>query len=659
MKTLLQSLTVLLLLSSVTLYSQKKEAIRQEKETQADKYFKKMSYVRAAQAYEQLLKKDTTQQILARLGDSYYYNVQMDKAVKVYRDLLTKYPMVDPEYLFKYAQSLRGIGDYQASSRWMKKFYQAKQEDSRAKEYVRKEKELIRLTTDPLYTVENEQKINSKMSDFGTTFYKEGVIFSSAQRHSRPIKRIYAWNKQPFLDLYYAKKDSVGRLVKPTLFAKELNTKYHESSVSFSPDKKVMYFTRNNYHKGKYKTDSNSINKLKIYRAEQDKRGKWVHITELPFNSDEYSTGHPSVSKDGKRLYFTSDMPGSIGKTDIFYVTIEGKNKYGNPINLGSTINTEGREMFPYISEDNTLYFSSDGHFGLGALDVFSSKLTDQGFTTPKNLKAPVNSELDDFSFIIDPKTKEGYLSSNRKGGQGDDDIYSVIELKKSPIISPPCFMEKGGIVVDKDTKEIIPYAKVVLSKGEEKLDSMVVGSDARFKFKVRCDSTYVVRGSKELYKPDTKQFKATKATLKLGLVLGLGLKDEFKRNQRGDLVIKINPIYFDYDQSYIRPDAARELDHIVSIMKKYPNIKIVAGSHTDARGRAAYNEKLSERRAKSTVRYIVSHGIDPSRITARGYGETQLVNNCVDNDRHTNRVKCTKEEHQANRRTEFVIVKE
>ncbi len=644
---------VLLLFCSLPLLAQTK------KTKKADSYFNKMAYINAAKAYEKIAKKSPTptKHVLQQLGDSYYYNVKMAKASSAYNRLFLFYAHeVSPEYMFKYAQALRGIKKYKESDKWIQKFNEAKKEDRRGENFIRNKEKITLLKEDPKFSISNLKNINSSLSDFGTTFYKNGILFASSKRENRQVKRIYAWNKQPFLDIYYAPVDTsnqVGNIVK---FPKKINSKYHESSVSFSPDKQVMYFTRNNYNNGKYREDKKGINKLKIYRAERDSvNNTWKNIKELPFNSNEYSVGHPSVSKDGKKLYFTSDMPGTIGQTDIFYVEIKGYNSYGNPVNLGKNINTEGREMFPYISDDNTLYFSSDGRFGLGALDIFSSKLETTGFEKAINLKAPVNSELDDFAFIINPTTRKGYVSSNRKGGLGDDDIYSVTQLEE--IIIPPCFTEKQGVVVDKITQQILPGAKVILSKNNIKLDSTIVGADARFRFKVSCDSTYVVKATKEYYLPSKQIFVAKKATEKEDIKLQLILHNDFTHCEEGAICIKINPIYFNYNKSDIRPDAAEELNHIVSIMRKYPKIIIQSGSHTDARGRARYNEKLSDRRAKSTVRYIISQGISPERISGKGFGETRLTNGCVDNDRHTNRVKCSAEEHQANRRTEFVIV--
>ncbi len=648
-------ITIVLLFSSVMLFAQTNETKR------ADAYFAKFAYVDAAKLYEKIAIKTPTQHVLQRLGDSYYHNVNMKAASIAYRKLFLKYEntITDKDYFFKYAQSLRGISDYAASDIWMKKFHEAKKVDDRGIHFVSNATKKASLEKDPNYTIKNLESINTKHSDFGATVYNDVVLFSSKQRENRFVKRTHSWDKGYFLDIYkVAEKNIFDTTAKTHSFSEDINSKYHESSITFSPDKKVLYFTRNNYNKGKYREDKEGTNKLKIYSATVNSKGRWKNITELPFNSNEYSVGHPTVSADGRRLYFTSDMPGGYGQTDIWYVTILDNNTFGKPQNLGANINTKGREMFPFVAADDVLYFSSDGYFGLGALDVFSSKQDIQGdYQAPKNLKAPINSPLDDFSFSINLETKKGYLSSNRAGGKGDDDIYSITKLKERVI--PPCFTQKQGVVVDVDTQELLPGSKVVLiTKKGVRLDSTIVGADAKFSFKLSCDSTYTVHASKQYFKPAMKQFVAKKSTEKETVKLALQLSDDFVHCGVGRICVKIKPIYFDYNKSNIRPDAAEELQKIVAVMNKYPQINIQSGSHTDARGRASYNEKLSDRRAKSTVRYIISKGISSNRITGKGFGETQLTNNCVDNDRHTDRVKCSKEEHQANRRTEFVIVK-
>ena len=685
-------LTIMLLFCSITITGQTKET------KVADTHFNNLSYIKAAKAYKELAKSNPSKRILKRLGDSYYENVLMQDASEAYAQLFENYNVLDTEYMFKYAQSLRAIGNFEDSNVWMRKFNKANKADTRGKNFTKNIKKLKNIKDGkPLYKVTNLKIINTEFSDFGVTEFNNTILFASPKKVSKFIKRSHTRNDRNFLDIYQvgtdkitaflekpvsnstndsvkiSRKDSIKNLKKEKeatrnlkeYFSKEINLKYHESSVSFSPDKKTMYFTRNNFNKGDYNVDEKGYNKLKIYRAEWI-ANKWSKITELPFCSNQYSVGHPSVSRNGKKLYFASDMPGFVGETDIFYVDINSDGTFGEVINLGPNINTEGREMFPYISEDDVLYFSSDGHFGIGALDVFASSQKKGVFSKPRNLGAPVNTKRDDFSFSINPVTKKGYLSSNREGGLGDDDIYSVVEIAKAKPLPPPpppkpaCMQVVSGVVRDKQFKKPLPGARLILKTVEGVvLKDIVVGNLADFTFTLPCNKKFVAYASKEYYKPASASFVTTDA-VKVDLDLGFALEivDEFSYNSLNDLVVKINPIYFDYNKGNIRADAALELDNVYAVMKKFPKIIVRGSSHTDARGKASYNEALSVRRANSTVEYIIAKGISPSRIFAKGFGETRLTNNCVDNDRHTNRVKCSKEEHQLNRRTEFVVTK-
>lgn len=641
----IQTLLVILV-SSVALVAQT------ERTEKADKLFKGLAYVDAAKKYERLAKEKPTAYVLKKLGDSYYFNTKMKKASTVYQQLFNSFSSnIEPEYFFKYAQALRGIGDYNASAVWMKKFNQVKADDTRGEYFVKDAVKLETLNADnPDYHIKNLDNINSKNSDFGVALYKDTIIFASARSTKSLVRRQYSWNKQPFLNLYTATKGKYDNLNNLQKIVLKTNKRYHESSVAFSPDYQIMYFTRNNYVNKKYRKGKDGNLNFKIYRAERVDN-EWKNIIELPFNSDDYMTGHPTVSADGKKLYFTSNMPGSIGKTDIYYVDIEENGNYGNPVNLGPSVNTEGREMFPNIASDNVLYFSSDGHFGLGALDVFATEYKNGEYTKPRNLKAPINSGKDDFAFVINPETRKGYLSSNRDGGIGGDDIYSVVQLKREKVIikKDTCRSIQNGIVRNKKTLQPMRNANVIVYDDTmNAVKTIITDADGRFTLKVKCDKSYTVEASKENFSTAKVTIPASKT--RKDITLYLDLLKEFTYSPLGDVIIRINPIYFDFNKANIRPDAARELDKVVEVMKKYPNIKIVSGSHTDSRGRNNYNEKLSDRRAKSTVAYIIAKGISPSRITGKGYGENQLVNGCSDG------VDCSNAQHQLNRRTEFVV---
>ena len=605
-----------------------------------EKKYDKLSYIETTKALLKLVEDgNRTPEVLKKLANAYYFNVKMEDASKWYGELVAiKDIVVEYEYYYRYAMALKAIGDYDKANEYMQKFAVLKPNDSRAI--------LFKKSPNYLETIEElsgdfeleNLDFNSRFSDFGTSFYKEGIVFAS----SRGDGKLYKWNEQPFLDLYYI-NESEG---KPEKLSENINTKYHESSTSFTKDGNTMYFTRNNYFRGKARKSNEKVNGLKIYKA-QLIDGNWTNIESMPFNNDDYNVAHPALSMDEKRLYFASDMPGTYGKSDLFYVDINEDGTYGDPVNLGETINTEGRENFPFISNNGTLYFSSDGHQGLGGLDVFTSNL-EATKVAVTNLGKPINSSRDDFEFIIDENTNEGYLTSNRYNGKGDDDIYKFTREYCTRFIS--------GTTVDKRTNAIIPYASVVVlnEKGVE-VQNLTSDQNGAFSYEGSCKKqTYKVIASKDEFIQSEETFKINPSKEE-DVVLKLNLKQtENEPLPVGkDLFteLDLNPIYFDFDKSNIRPDAQVELQKVIDYLKKYPTVNIDVQSHTDSRATDQYNIALSQRRNESTKNWIIQKGnIDPSRISGRGYGETQLVNRC------SNGVKCSEEEHQQNRRSMFIV---
>jgi len=491
---------------------------------------------------------------------------------------------------------------------------------------------------------------NTKFQDFGVTYFGENtVIFASSRKEKSIRNKVWLINNQPYLELYKGTIGKDGEITNIEHFSKVLNTKFHESNVAFTKDLKTVYFTRNNYLNKKFRKDSTGMNLNQLYRAEIGEDGKWTNIEAMPFNSDEYQTGHPTLNKKEDKLYFISDMPSSFGFTDIYVVAINNDGTYGEPKNLGSEVNTSKREMFPFIDENNVLYFSSDGFIDTkGGLDVYATKLGEnKEYHQPQNLGFPINSNKDDFAFVLQKEKKTGYFSSNRTGGKGDDDIYSFVELKP---LHFTCAQEMDGVVRDKNSEALLPGTLVTLYKNNERVESVLVGSDAVFNFMIDCEALYKVVGTKEAYKEDSKEVATSnKSDLKLEIELNLA-QDDFV-TIRGHLMLNINPIYFELDKAEITEESAIELQRVVDVMTKYPGLVVQIGSHTDSRAPDNYNWTLSSKRAISTRDWIVENGIDRNRIFGGGYGETQLVNRC------SNGVKCTEEEHQLNRRTEFIIV--
>jgi len=516
------------------------------------------------------------------------------------------------------------------------------------------------------YTIKYLEECNDELSNFGTTFYGDNqIIYSSPKKKSRMIKNIWRPNQQPFLELYLADIAEDGEIINRRKISREVNSRFHESNVAFTSDMKTVYFSRDKYYKKRLDKDAHGKTHIALYKADVISPTEWANVVEMPFNEREYCVGHPTLSEDDKTLYFSSEMNGD---DDIYKVTINEDGTYSDPVNLGLQVNTTGSERFPFMGENNTLYFSSDRPGGMGKLDIYAVKL--DGKSKPINLGAPINGYRDDFSFVKKRGEDYGYFSSRRGSGKGDDDIYYFKE--NEPL---PCKQIAEGIVTDKKSGRRIPNALVVLynAKGKE-IYSQVVGPDAKFTFEIDCKSQYKVHGSKENYSFDTKEFTSN-ANLKLGLDLGLGIEKQLKGVTYPTTTVTsttpttvgpellseydvcqgalddIENIYFDLNKSYIRADAASELDKVVRIMKRCSNIHVEASSHTDSRAPHAYNQSLSQRRAQATVDYITNNGgISTERIKAIGYGETRLRNECADG------VKCSEEKHQMNRRTQFEI---
>lgn len=618
----------------------------------ADALFKNYSYVDASKAYEECLQniKNPSAQTLKNAADSYYFISDARNALKWYKKLYEAQGnnLTDIYYL-RYIQTMKAVMDYDDADKITKEYLNKKGDQKEITKYVTQKKQMDSLSkAKSLYEIKNLD-INTSKSDFGATFYQDKIVFTSARDTTKFSQKLYTWNNQPFLNLYVAERNPAdGSLFNETLFIPNLMTKYHEATASFDASGKTMYYSSNIIKKNKLVIDENKINNFQILKG-SIVNGKLENPQKVFFDSDDYSVGHPSLSDDGSLLFFASDMPGGYGETDLYVVRIADDGTMSSPQNLGPKINTIGNDLFPFF-RNGILYFSSDGHYGWGDLDVYESKmLSDGSFSTPRNLGAPINSNKDDFTFVIDKTGKYGYLSSNRAGGKGDDDIYSF--TKGDPV----CNQNISGKATDRKSK--LPLTDVTIvayNSYNEVLAETKTNFDGKYAVTVPCNKTVRIVASKTNYSDDEKTVETTKENE--GEITDVN----FELSNYDDLVVKkqgvekvdVNPIYFDYDKYDITPLAVEELSKVVFIMKKFPNIKIKIESHTDSRGKDSYNLKLSDNRAKSTRDYIVSQGIDASRIeSAIGYGETRLINKCK------NGVKCTEAEHLLNRRSDFIII--
>lgn len=606
------------------------------KTKKADQLYDRLAYTDAAAAYQKLLKKgEGSKYVFERLANSYYFINDTKKAEPYYKRVV-KGKKVEPELMYNYAQCLKAngkIGDYNT---WMQKFAELKPADSRAVDFMKNPNYVPQMIEAfALFEAKNLADINSEYSEFGGLLVGKDFYFSSARNTSR---KKYDWNEQPFLDVY--KATMVGTTIKnATLVEGDVNTKYHEGNVTVTADGKRMYFDRNDYFNGKFEKSENGVNQINIYYTELID-GHWKGVFSVPFNNSEYSVGHPALSPDGNTLYFVSDMPGGKGDSDIYKVAIDAKGTFGKPERLGDNINTEGKEVFPFIDSNGALYFSSNGHQGLGGLDGFYAEAAGSGFNDPINLGNGANSVADDFAFNYNPETKTGFMSSNRTGGKGSDDIYSIAA------ITPPCVVTINTQVINEYTKGAISGARVDLyDTSENKLSTKTTDTNGKVSFDVECDKAYVVQAVATDYESNATTTKEANNT-KIDATVALRPIEEIIADGK----VVLNPIFFDYNKHNIKAQAAFELDKLVAIMKKYPTMVIKTESHTDSRGDDAYNLKLSDKRAQATVQYVISKGITASRITGQGFGESKPVNNCGDS--------CSEKQYQENRRSEFIIVK-
>jgi outer membrane protein OmpA-like peptidoglycan-associated protein len=677
----------------------------QEQDLQrAKRFFERTFYSEAIPLYESVIQGNRSIEVVKNLADGYYYTNDYENAQRQYRFLMSRFKMgLEEEYYFRYSQTLKATGDYEESNAVIREYLISSNDKDGLTNFEKENKNLENVTAiGNRFEIKN-LALNTANSEFGAVKQGQNLVFSGVKKKAGLFDKTYKWNNELYLDLLTIRienRNSSDSIV--NYFSDELNTSLHEANAVFTKDGKTVYFTRNNYKKGKRAKNSNKISNLQIFKAELI-NNKWTFVVSLPFNSDDYSTEHPALSNDEKTLYFASDMPGTLGSFDIFSVSINGVD-YGTPKNLGNTINTPKKEQFPFVSKDNKLYFSSNGHTGYGSLDVFVSEIDNNSFSKPLNIGLPVNSGFDDFSFTIDSDSKEGYFSSNRLGGKGNDDIYELKETK--PLLIEDCKQLIAGIITDVDTKMPLENALVSLQNSDKiEIQKVMTTQDGKFSFAVACETDYSVLASKVDYTKDSRLFKLNKERNKISdasmslksasmikkeeeiaiqkkkneeiALLEKDKKDkqifaqkeieiaQIKKKEKIDniiaaekdvvkdkdrLIIKTDPIYFDYDLWYIRKESKPILNRVIEIMKKYPDMVVEIGSHTDNRGNDNYNRNLSTNRAESTRAYFINQGIVEKRIIAKGYGETVQIIKCEPSE------SCTEEQHELNRRSEFVI---
>ena len=622
MKKVYISLLSLVVFGTATLTAQNKDTQK------ADKHFNRFEYVDATAEYLKLVDKGKADgYVHKQLADAYFNTFNPAEATKWYAKATETDQSAETYY--RYAQMLKAQGKYEEANKQMQKFAAKAPNDQRAKDFKANPNYLPSLVDKQKKFDIKPLEINSDKSDFGALLHGSNLYFTSARNAAR---KNYGWNDEPYLDIYQATYNVDGTITNPTAVA-ELNTKWHDGPSTLSADGNTIYFSTESYNDGEFEKEK-AINTKKsqviIYKA--TKTGdKWGNITSLPFNSKEYSTGNPSLSKDGKTLYFTSNMPGSIGGTDIWKVAVNADGGFGTPENLGTNVNTEGDESFPFISEDNkTLYFASNGRQGFGGYDVFAYDMAGAAV----NMAKPINSEKDDFAFTFNPDKNIGFVSSNRAGV---DNIY---------LATPVCGVEVVTVVTDVKTGAILSGAKVsILDDKKNVIASEMSNEKGEVTYNVECNKAYAIQASKDGYEGSSFPVAASKGgTQKVAAALS-----------PIDVIVTpteivLKPIYFEYDKSNITQEGAFELDKLVQVLKNNSAMVILAKSHTDNRGSDQYNMSLSDRRAQSTVQYILSKGISKDQISGKGMGESEPKVDCKE--------ACSEEDHATNRRSEFLIVK-
>lgn len=599
---------------------------------QADKAYDRMAYAKATGRYEKALAKIDDRDAALRAADAYRRMNQLQKAADWYAYAEGRGPLT-AEQALHHGQVLQSLGRSEDAQQKFGHVLMSAPDDQlalSASEAIEGRNAFFIDTT--LFSV-TKVDVPGLESVFSATPYRNGFVF--AGERSTAAQRENPWNGLSFLDLYEAKPGASGSWSSPTPLPGKVNGRYHEGPAVFDASGKVMYFTRSDYYKYRLNKDGSAVSHLKLYRAEQGPDGGWDNIHEFLHNGNDFSTGHAALSADGNTLYFISDRPGGLGGTDLYSSTRVGDG-WSEPVNMGPTVNTPGNEMFPTMFGD-TLYFASNGHHGVGGLDIFLTTPEGDGWRKPENLNYPINTRHDDFTLVMGPGGRSGYLSSNRTGA---DRIHAFT-------VHAPTLILTGTF---KDDEKYLPMAEVEVKLLDLTTDSaitLVTGPDGVYTFNLKKDHDYRVMGGKNGMFTESREMNTRGQRTSRTYTEDFNLKEVVI-----DKPIVIENIYYDYDRWDIRPDAAVELDKVARLFIDNPSLSFELSSHTDSRASDQYNLVLSEARANSAVDYLIRKGVDADRITAKGYGERRLVNRCKDD------VECTEEEHQANRRTEFKVTK-
>jgi outer membrane protein OmpA-like peptidoglycan-associated protein/tetratricopeptide (TPR) repeat protein len=637
-------------------------ALAQKEMKAADLHFQKYEYALAAENYKKVFDgKKPDLAVARRIADCYRLMNNTKEAETWYAQVVSS-PAPEPAALLHYADAVRRNGNYlKAKQLYLDYAERVPAEEARAQQLIATcENAQGWMARPETYEITRVEALNSGHADFSPVYYQQGLVFTSDRPAGKTgDKQVSGWTGNPYAKLFYSKGEGDSWSA-PEALPEPLNTHLQNGSAVFSADQQTVFFTRINKIKVKNKNINNDpfswvkftaaneyVNRLELYVSRRQDDDKWTEPVAFPYNKvSDYSVGHPALSPDGTRLYFVSDMPGGLGETDLYYSIQQADGTWGQPVNLGPQVNTAGKEMFPAMTPQGVLHFSSTGHPGMGGLDVFAAEGAENTWKNVRNLKYPLNSPQDDFGILFDKTGDAGFVSSNRESADGTDDIYAF------KYVRVPC--QLAGQTVEKmagkpGVFKITPVARVLVKlyhQGDTTAQTTYSDAEGNFTFPILDGLTYTLKASKSGYLTRSAQItpdcQSTVDMVSLGMVLN--------RNTLNRPII-IENIYYDLDKYHIRPDAAVELDKLVQTLKDNPTIKIELSSHTDSRQTHSYNQLLSQLRAEAAVTYMVSKGIDQTRLVAKGYGENRLLNKCADN------VNCPETDHQLNRRTEFKLL--
>lgn len=616
-----------------------------------DKAVDNLSYSQAIEKYEKALNGQPDNiDLKTKLANAHRLQNNPVASEKYYQEVADSVGLPAEEQLH-FAQVLMKNKKYDEAKSYLESYLNDNPTDVLASDLLASIDNINELKEDTSAYILSDLPLDFLVSMYGPSKYGNGIIVSG-ETEIISAKSTNPWTGYSFLDMFYLEKDSDGNWKIPVTFTDNLNGPFHDGTATFSKDQNTIIYTRSAMRNEKKRLlNEENENQFFLYTSKKGD-GEWSDPEKLSFNNVDYSIGHPSLSEDGSTLYFSSDMPGGYGGSDLYKSTYDGSN-WSQPVNLGSSINTPANEVFPHVDKKGKLYFSSEGHRTLGGLDVFVSEQVAGVWSSPINLAYPLNSSRDDFAILVNEDDTTGFVSSNRSG---IDMVYSYQRIPAIFVLKGIAKNKAGDLPIEDVTITLINFTDG---------DTAIYTTDetGSFRFSLLPEKKYKVIGEKEGFFTLTEEFETDRGRMEKDITLSFEI-DEIVASDEGTgsgnpkdgsataaKVYEIGDIYYDYDKSDIRPSAQPALDKLAKLLKDNPSIKIEIHSHADSRGGDSYNMNLSNQRAQSVVNYLVKAGVSKANLSSKGFGESQPVNKCIDG------VECSEAEHKENRRSEFIVV--